>query len=103
MPTPEILWQARLYPYRKRTALTADEVVDLHQAMRQTLTDSIDKVRQEMGDDVHRKPRDFFAVHLRGGQPCPRCGTLISEITANQRITSFCRTCQPGGLVRGVN
>ena len=99
----EILWQARLYPYRKRTALTADEVVCLHQAMRQTLTDSIEKVRQEMGDDVHRKPRDFFAVHLRGGQPCPRCGTPISEITANQRITSFCRTCQPGGLVRGVH
>jgi formamidopyrimidine-DNA glycosylase len=98
----EILWQARLYPYRKRTALTAEEVVTLHQAMRQTLLDSIDKVRQEMGDDVHLKPRDFFAVHMRGGQACPRCGTPISEITANQRITSFCRTCQPGGLVRGV-
>ena len=26
---------------------------------------------------------------------CPRCGGAISEITANQRITSFCRTCQP--------
>jgi formamidopyrimidine-DNA glycosylase len=99
----EILWQARLHPYRKRTALTADEVVTLHQAMRQTLLDSIEKVRREMGDDVHLKPRDFFAVHMRGGEPCPRCGTPISEITANQRITSFCRTCQPGGLVRGVN
>jgi len=98
----EILWQARLHPYRKRTALTADEVATLHQAMRQTLIDSTDKVRQEMGDDVHLKPRDFFAVHMRGGQACPRCGTPISEITANQRITSFCRTCQPGGLVRGV-
>ena len=31
----------------------------------------------------------------RGG-PCPRCGTTISEITPNQRITSWCRTCQPG-------
>jgi formamidopyrimidine-DNA glycosylase len=98
----EILWQARLHPYRKRTTLAEDEVVTLHQAMRQTLTDSIELVRQEMGDDVHLKPRDFFAVHMRGGQACPRCGTPISEITANQRITSFCRTCQPGGLVRGI-
>lgn len=98
----EILWHARLHPYRKRTSLTPDEVAGLYQAMRQTLRDSTDLVRQEMGDDVHRKPRDFFAVHMRGGQPCPRCGTPISEITANQRITSFCRTCQPGGLVPGV-
>ena len=41
--------------------------------------------------------RDFMRVHRLGGKPCPRCGSTISEITANQRITSFCRTCQPGG------
>jgi formamidopyrimidine-DNA glycosylase len=99
----EILWQARIHPYRKRTSLSAEEVDTLYSAMRQTLTDSVDKVRREMGDDVHLKPRDFFSVHLRGGQPCPRCGTPVSEITANQRVTSFCRTCQPGGLVRGVS
>ena len=99
----EILWHAHLYPYRKRTALTADEVDALYRAMRQTLVESIDKVRQEMGENIHLKPRDFFAVHMRGGQPCPRCGTPISEITANQRITSFCRTCQPGGLIRGMS
>jgi formamidopyrimidine-DNA glycosylase len=98
----EILWQARLHPYRKRTKLTEDEVDALYRAMRQTLADAVDIVRREMGDDVHLKPRDFFAVHMRGGQACPRCGTPVSEITANQRITSFCRTCQPGGLVRGV-
>jgi formamidopyrimidine-DNA glycosylase len=99
----EILWQARIHPYRKRTSLSAEEVDTLYSAMRQTLTDSVDKVRREMGDDVHLKPRDFFSVHMRGGKPCPRCGTPVSEITANQRITSFCRTCQPGGLVRGVS
>ena len=38
--------------------------------------------------------RDHLRVHRHGGQPCPRCSTTISEITANQRITSFCRQCQ---------
>jgi formamidopyrimidine-DNA glycosylase len=28
------------------------------------------------------------------GQPCPNCGALITEITAGQRITNFCRYCQ---------
>ncbi len=98
----EILWEARLHPFRKRTSLTAEELDRLYAAVRSVLTQATDLVRQEMGDAIHLKPRDFFAVHMRGGQPCPRCGTTISEITAHQRITSFCRTCQPGGLIKGM-
>jgi formamidopyrimidine-DNA glycosylase len=70
--------------------------------MRTTLLESTEKVRQEMGEAVHLKPREFFAVHMRAGEPCPRCGSPISSVTANQRITNFCRTCQPGGLLRGM-
>ncbi len=48
------------------------------------------------GDTLdYEERRDFMRVHRLGGKPCPRDGTTISEITANQRITSFCRTCQP--------
>lgn len=98
----EILWHARLHPYRKRTSLTDAEIDQLYESMRATLLEATVKVRSEMGEDIHLKPRDFFAVHMRSGQPCPRCGTTISAVTANQRITNFCRTCQPGGLIRGM-
>lgn len=98
----EILWQARLHPYRKRTSLTPEEIERLYQAMRANLAEATRQVRQEMGDQIHIKPRDFFAVHMRSGLPCPRCGTAISAITANQRVTNFCRTCQPGGLIPGM-
>ena len=98
----EILWEARLYPYRKRTQLTAEEIDRLYTAMRTTLLTSIEKVRVEMGENIHLKPRDFMAVHMKTGQPCPRCGTPISLVGANQRITNFCRTCQPGGLIKGI-
>jgi formamidopyrimidine-DNA glycosylase len=98
----EILWAARLHPYRKRTQLTPEEVERLYQAMRATLLDAIDKVRMEMGEHIERKPRDFLSVHMKTGEPCPRCGTPISLIGANQRITNFCRTCQPGGLIKGM-
>jgi formamidopyrimidine-DNA glycosylase len=98
----EILWQAHLHPYRKRTSLSDDEIERLFHAMQDTLTDCVSKVRLEMGDNIHLKPRDFFSIHMRGGEPCPRCGTAISTITANQRITNFCRACQPGGLIRGM-
>ncbi len=98
----EILWEARLHPYRKRTQLTADEVDRLYAAMRSTLLGAIDKVRQEMGEAIEREPREFMSVHMKTGQPCPRCGTPISMVSANQRITNFCRTCQPGGLIKGM-
>jgi formamidopyrimidine-DNA glycosylase len=98
----EILWAAHLHPFRKRTSLTPEEVERLYRAVGSTLRESIEQVRREMGEAIHLKPRDFFAVHMRAGQPCPRCGSPVSAITAHQRITNFCRTCQPGGLIRGM-
>lgn len=98
----EILWAARLHPYRKRTALTPDEIDRLYDALQSTLRDAIEQVRAEMGEAIHREPRDFMAIHMKSGQPCPRCGTAISQVSANQRITNFCRTCQPGGLIKGM-
>lgn len=98
----EILWAAHLHPYRKRTQLTSEEVEHLYQAMRATLAGAVEKVREEMGENIALKPRDFLAVHMKTGEPCPRCGTRISLVGANQRITNFCRTCQPGGLIKGM-
>jgi formamidopyrimidine-DNA glycosylase len=98
----EILWEAKLYPYIKRSKLTPEEIERLYSAMRTTLLNSIEKVREEMGENIHLKPREFMAVHMKTGQPCPRCGTPISLVGANQRITNFCRTCQPGGLTKGM-
>ena len=98
----EILWAARIHPYRKRTELSSNEIERLFVAMRDTLTESISKVREVMGEDIHLKPRDFFAVHMKGGNDCPRCGGKVSEITARGKITNFCRTCQPGGLIKGM-
>jgi formamidopyrimidine-DNA glycosylase len=98
----EVLWTAKLHPYRKRASLTAEEVDRLYDRMRACLLDATAKVRTEMGEDIHLKPRDFLAIHMKAGEPCPRCGTTISLIGANQRITNFCRTCQPGGLIKGM-
>jgi formamidopyrimidine-DNA glycosylase len=98
----EILWGARLHPFRKRTQLSDTEVAALFAAMHTTLTHAIEQVRLEMQEQIHLKPRDFLAVHMKTGQPCPRCGTPISLVGANQRITNFCRACQPGGLIKGM-
>ena len=96
----EILFHAGVYPFKKRKALTDDELRRIHHSCRQVVLDAMDTVRQHMGEQIDHKVRDFLAVHNRGGQPCPRCGGAITELKANQRITSYCRQCQPGMLLR---
>jgi len=97
----EILFDAGLYPFRKRRSLSAEEVEQVHSSMRKVLSEAISVVRGCVGEDIDVKVRDFLMVHGKGGLPCPRCGTPISEITARGRLTNFCRKCQPGSMIRG--
>jgi formamidopyrimidine-DNA glycosylase len=96
----EICFAAGIHPYRKRTSLSDDEIERLYQAMQSVLRDAIATLRERVGMEIHREVRDFLAVHGKGDQPCPVCGTVISEIKAQNRLTNFCRTCQPGGLLK---
>jgi formamidopyrimidine-DNA glycosylase len=90
----EILHAARLLPFRKRASLAAEEVEALYTAMRTTLADAIAILKERVPPAFERQVRDFLAVHDKGGQPCPRCGTRITEVRAGGFITSFCRGCQ---------
>ena len=96
----EVLFAAGLSPFRRRKELTDDDLRGLYQAVPEVLNEAIGILRERMPPKIHVKIRDFLKVHRRGGQPCPRCGHTISEITAKQRITSYCRRCQPGMLLR---
>jgi formamidopyrimidine-DNA glycosylase len=95
----EVCWRARLYPFRRRASLSQEEVAQLYAAMRAVLAEAIDTLRTRVGDAIDVEVRDFLAVHGRAGQPCPRCGNPISEVTRERRATNFCRTCQPGLMV----
>jgi formamidopyrimidine-DNA glycosylase len=90
----EILHAARLLPFRKRASLAAEEVDGLYEATRTTLHDAIDILRQRVPPTFETQVRDFLAVHNKGGQACPRCGTRITEVKAGGFITSYCRGCQ---------
>ena len=94
----EILWEAQINPYVPRTKLSDEELRKLYRAALAVMAWATPLVAGAMVKDGvldYEERRDFMRVHRLGGKPCPRCGTTISEITANQRITSFCRACQP--------
>jgi formamidopyrimidine-DNA glycosylase len=97
----EILFEAGIYPFRKRSSLSSEEIERLYEAMRSVLCEATVILRERVGDDIEAELRDFLKVHGKGGSPCPRCGTAISDIRARNRLTNFCRTCQPGSMIGG--
>ena len=95
----EILWSARLYPFRRRPDLDDKEIARLYEAMRSVLAQAIATLRERVGEAIDVEVRDFTAVHGKAGQPCPRCGSPVSEVKRQRAATHFCRTCQPGLMV----
>ena len=91
----EILWAARIGPFRKRPSLADEETERLWTAMRETLSWAGDEVRRRVPPRFEVQARDFLMVHLKGGQPCPRCGTTLSEVSPGGFVTTWCRSCQP--------
>ena len=90
----EILWEARLAPLRRRSSLSGDEVDRLYHAMRTVLTDAIVQLRELVPPQIEVQHREILKVHLRGGEPCARCGKPLRQIGGSE-ATTFCRTCQP--------
>ncbi len=89
----EILWAARLSPFRKRASLAPEEIDALYGATRSVLAEAAPILRERVPPTFERQVRDHLKVHLRGGQPCPRCGATISQV-GGREVTSYCRACQ---------
>ena len=89
----EILWAARLNPFRRRSSLASEEVDALYAAIRETLAWSVDILRARVPPTFEKQVRDHLRVHLRGGLPCLRCGAAISQV-GGREATSYCRACQ---------
>ena len=90
----EILFDAGIYPFRRRTTLSDEEVENLYNSMHSVLAEATRVIGERMDGRIDLKIRDFLKIHRKGGQDCPSCGGRIGEVKANQRMTNFCRTCQ---------
>ncbi|MGE3806620.1 MAG: Fpg/Nei family DNA glycosylase [Gemmataceae bacterium] len=96
----EILHRARMSPFAWTTKLKAEEVARLFAAVRDTLTEWIERQRREAGDDFPEKVtafRDGMAVHGRFGKPCPECGTSVQRIIYAENEANYCPRCQTKG------
>jgi formamidopyrimidine-DNA glycosylase len=94
----EILWEARLSPFRKGSELSEEEVERLHGALH-VLGDAIDHYEEVVGERVPDKLPMPLQVHRREGEPCPRCGTTIEAVFFSEYQTNYCPAEQTGGRV----
>jgi formamidopyrimidine-DNA glycosylase len=94
----EILWEARLSPFRKGTDLDPEEVERLHAAL-SVLGDAIDHYEEVIGDTVPDKMPMPLKVHRRQGEPCPRCGTTLEAVHFAEYVMTYCPNDQTDGRV----
>ncbi len=96
----EILHCARLSPVMLTQRMRPEEISQLHEATKRTLTLWTEKLRAETGSKFPEKVTAFrpgMAVHGRYGQPCPRCGGKVQRIRHASNETNYCAPCQTGG------
>jgi formamidopyrimidine-DNA glycosylase len=96
----EILHRGRLSPLALSGKLTSTEAGRLLAAVRETLTDWTNRLREECGSGFPEKVtafRDGMAVHGRFGQPCPVCAAKVQRIRYASNETNYCARCQTGG------
>ena len=94
----EILWEARLSPFKKGSELEPEEVERLHAALH-VLGDAIDHYEETIGPEVPEKVPKPLKVHKHEGEPCPRCGATIEAVYFSEHQTNYCPEEQTGGRI----
>ncbi len=98
----EILFRARLSPFRQTHQLADDEAERLYTAVRTILLEWIERLRAETGGGFPANVTAFrpeMAVHGRYRQPCPDCGAPVQRIVYAENEANYCARCQTGGRV----
>jgi len=97
----EILWEAKINPWRTGIDLSDQEITRLARAIRKVLRAALRHKGTSVADDTYRMLNgksggyiDFLKVYQREGKPCPLCGTKIKRVKMGSRSTFYCPHCQ---------
>jgi formamidopyrimidine-DNA glycosylase len=93
----EILWEARLSPFKPAGNLSASDVQRLHDAIVSTLRAAVGRAAGLAAKDLKSEKKSGLNVHARTGLPCPRCGDTIREVSFASKSLQYCPTCQTDG------
>lgn len=93
----EILWSARLSPFKRGADLSVAEARELRRAMVDRLGGAIDHYERELSLPLPDKLPWPLEVHRREGETCPRCGATIEAVHYRDYVMCYCPAEQTGG------
>jgi formamidopyrimidine-DNA glycosylase len=95
----EILWQAKLSPYKRGADLDAPEAERLRDAVVETLGGAIAHYEQAITLPIPDKLPMPLRIHRHQGEPCPRCATELRAVHFEDYVIAYCPACQTEGRV----
>jgi formamidopyrimidine-DNA glycosylase len=95
----EILWEARLSPYKRGADLEPQEAQRLRKAIVDTLGGAIEHYEQKIALPIPDKLPMPLRVHRHEGEPCPRCATTLQAVHFEDYVIAYCPACQTEGRV----
>jgi formamidopyrimidine-DNA glycosylase len=95
----EILWTARLSPFKRGNDLTDEEAAVLRDAIVTVLDGALEHYERVVTLPIPDKLPLPLLVHRKAGEPCPRCGTTIEAVHYEDYVMCYCPEEQTGGKV----
>ena len=95
----EILWTARLSPFKRGDDLSEAEAGVLRAAIADVLGGALAHYEEVVHLPIPDKLPLPLQVHRRAGEPCPRCGATIEAVHYEDYVMCYCPADQTGGKV----
>jgi formamidopyrimidine-DNA glycosylase len=95
----EILWAAKLSPFKSVAKLSDEELSRLYAALTSVLREAVDRSLGQAAKELKEAKRAGMAVHGRAGLACPECGDTVRDVFLSNRSFQYCPQCQTGGKV----
>jgi formamidopyrimidine-DNA glycosylase len=95
----EILWTARLSPFKRADDLSADEAAALREATVAELGRALSHYEEVVQLPIPDKLPMPLRVHRHQGEPCPRCGTQLEAVFYEDYVMTYCPADQTEGRV----
>ena len=93
----DALHLAKLSPFKTAGKLSAEEVERLYGALRDVLTDAVERSAGLPAAGLKAEKKSGMRVHGRKGEACPECDDTIREVAFATKSLQYCATCQTGG------
>lgn len=95
----EILWEARLSPFKRANDLSGEEGAALRTAVVARLGGAIEVYEGSVRLPIPDKLPLPLLVHRHEGEPCPRCGTTLEAVHYESYVLAYCPQEQTDGRV----